>query len=85
MLALAPSGENRQRALIYAPWTSGPEAMRRAAAADYDLVGMGRYPFIVIVALPASDETWPTGSGAILSLAADALGGCLKASLRVTS
>jgi hypothetical protein len=85
VLSIAPRSEDTQRALIYAPWTSGPEAMRRAATADVDLVGVGRYPFIVIVSLRAANETSSRDSGALLSIAADALGGCLKASLRVTS
>jgi hypothetical protein len=84
VLSLSPRDEERQRALIFAPWTSQSEALRRAVSADVDLVGTGRYPFIVIVAL-REGETSPGTGGALLSLAANVFGGCLKASLKVTS
>ena len=73
-----------QLALIYPPWTSGSEALARASASDMDLVGFGRYPFIVIVA-PRSSGPVSHGrrDGAMLTLAANGFGGCLKAAAQV--
>jgi hypothetical protein len=85
-VSVASENVTGQLALIYLPWTSGSEALAQASGSDADLVGLGRYPFIVIVAPRSpSHNSGARPSGAILTLAANGFGGCLKASAKVSS
>lgn len=84
LAALSQPDMTGQLALVYPPWTSGSESLTRASASGADLVGLGRYPFIVIVALRSPGQASDIrDSGAILTLAANGFGGCLKASTGV--
>jgi hypothetical protein len=77
-LALPTPRAGEQVALVYPPWTSGFEALSRAAASGARLVRTGRYPFIVIADAPSAEEIRQLAeSGAMATLGAAGLGGCI--------
>lgn len=65
-------------AVVFPPWVETGDAVARAAMAGARLIGTGRYPFVVIVAPEADDYSRRArDAGAVATLDADALGGCL--------
>ncbi len=78
VVALPTPRAGEQVALVYPPWASGFGALWRAAASGARLVRTGRYPFIVIADAPSAEELRKLGaSGAMATLGAAGLGGCI--------
>jgi hypothetical protein len=55
-LMLKPTDQQAEVAVIFPPWVSKAEAIVKATQAGARLVGLGRYPFILIVMPEALDQ-----------------------------
>jgi len=64
--------------VVYAPWTSAPDALARAVAAGARFVRFGAAPFIVVVMPEAADyAAQARAGGALFTLDPQALAACL--------
>jgi hypothetical protein len=63
--------------VIFTPWTSGDDAMRRAVGAGARFVRYGGAPFIVVV-MPESHDYRARISGALLVVDASVVSACLQ-------
>jgi hypothetical protein len=77
-IGLAPRNPDAGVAVIYAPWTSADQTLRRSVAAGARFVRFGGWPFIAIVMpeQPAYVSRALTGS-ALLAVDPEVLAGCL--------
>jgi hypothetical protein len=76
----ASASQPQPVAAVFAPWTSGEEAMARSLAAGARVLRLGAAPFVVVLA-PEPDAAMPVArpAGALLLLRLDGLAGCLVA------
>lgn len=82
-LASLPGASASQRqplAAVFAPWTSGEEAVARSLAAGARILRAGAAPFVVVLA-PEPGAAMPVArpAGALLLLRLDGLAGCIVA------
>jgi hypothetical protein len=79
-IGLAPRDPAAGVGVVFAPWTGGEAAMRRAVAAGGRFVRFGGFPFVVVV-MP-DDRDYPgrvAADGALLVVDPQALAACLPA------
>lgn len=75
-LASLPSRNGSEpRAILFAPWVGGDQALARSYEAGYRVLRTGRFQTIVVVA--AEDDDRPLPEGGWLRLALGGLAGCL--------
>lgn len=83
VIDLSPSRANSAVAVVFAPWTTGADAVRRVAEAGGLPLKEGRYPFIMLVR-PGTPgfASAVRKAGALMLLDAAAVRGCLPAVLQ---
>jgi len=81
-IGLAPRDPSAGVGVIFAPWTDGEAAMRRAVAAGGRFVRFGGFPFIVIMIPEDRDYiAHVAADGALLVVDPQALAACLPFSV----